>query len=97
MIGVQCQLMICRGHIRASEGALQIFLWLTVVWQIDILVEFCTFVFIFAAIGKGHKWVRRSNIISIVNLNMVYQIPVLKLEIYYLGANRSKKHVFFWV
>ena len=20
MIGVQCQLMICRGHIRASEG-----------------------------------------------------------------------------
>ena len=28
MIGVQCQLMICRGHIRASKGALQIFLWL---------------------------------------------------------------------
>ena len=26
MIGVQCQLMICRGHIRASKGALQIFL-----------------------------------------------------------------------
>ena len=21
MIGVQCQLMICRGHIRASKGA----------------------------------------------------------------------------
>ena len=25
MIGVQCQLMICRGHIRASNGTLQIF------------------------------------------------------------------------
>ena len=30
MIEVQCQLMICRGHIGASTGALQIFLWLTV-------------------------------------------------------------------
>ena len=27
MIGVQCQLMICRGHIRASKGTFQIFLW----------------------------------------------------------------------
>ena len=25
MIGVQCQLMICRGHIRASKGVFQIF------------------------------------------------------------------------
>ena len=25
MIGVQCQLMICRGHIRASKGIYQIF------------------------------------------------------------------------
>ena len=40
MIGVQCQLMICRGHIRASKGTFQIFLWLMVVWQIDILVNF---------------------------------------------------------
>ena len=46
MIGVQCQLMICRGHIRASKGTFEIFLWLTVLWQIDILVKFCTFVFI---------------------------------------------------
>ena len=30
MIGVQCQLMICREHIRASKDALQIFLWLMV-------------------------------------------------------------------
>ena len=40
MIGVQCQLMICRGHIRASKGTFQIFLWLTVLWQIDIFVQF---------------------------------------------------------
>ena len=36
MIGVQCQLMICRGHITASKGTFQFFLWLTVLWQIDI-------------------------------------------------------------
>ena len=35
MIGVQCQLVICRGHIRASQGTFQIFLQLTVLWQID--------------------------------------------------------------
>ena len=46
MIGVQCQLMIGRGHIRAPKGTFQIFLWLMVPWQIDILVQFCTFVFI---------------------------------------------------
>ena len=46
MIGVQCQLMICREHIRASKGTFQIFLWLKVLWQIDILVQFCTLVFI---------------------------------------------------
>ena len=46
MIGVQCLLMICRGHIRASKDIFQIFLWLTVLWQIDILVQFCALVFI---------------------------------------------------
>ena len=39
-------LVICRGHIRASKGTFQIFLWLTVLSQIDILVQFCTLVFI---------------------------------------------------
>ena len=38
MIEVQCQLMICRGHIRVSKGTFEIFLWLMVLWQIDILV-----------------------------------------------------------
>ena len=32
-VWVQCQLMICRGHIGASKGALQILLWLTVLWK----------------------------------------------------------------
>ena len=40
MIGVQCQLMICRGHIRASKGTFQIFFCLTVLWQIDIKSNF---------------------------------------------------------
>ena len=31
MIRVQCQLMIYRGHIRASKGAFKTFLWLMVV------------------------------------------------------------------
>ena len=30
MIGVQCEMMIGRGHIRASKGTFQIFLWLMV-------------------------------------------------------------------
>ena len=33
MIRVQCQLMICRGHIRPSKGVFKIFLWLTVVCE----------------------------------------------------------------
>ena len=71
MIGVQCQLMICRGHIRASKSTFQIFLWLMVLWQIDILVKFCTLAFISGQIGKCHKWVRTSKILSSLNLNMV--------------------------
>ena len=62
MLGVQCQLMICRGHIRTSKGALQFFL--SFYGKIDISVKFCIFVFIPALISKGCKWVRRSKIIS---------------------------------
>ena len=57
MIGVQCQLMICRGHIRV------IFPWLTVLcenWHFSPILDF---VFILAAISKGQKCVRRSNLI----------------------------------
>ena len=71
MIGVKCQLMICRGHIRASKGVFQIFLWLTVLWQIGILLKFCTLVFISGQIQKGHKWVGMSKVLPGLNLNMV--------------------------
>ena len=33
MIRVQCQLMICRGYIRVSKGALQVFLRLMVLCE----------------------------------------------------------------
>ena len=33
MIRVQCQLMICRGHIRASKGAFKNLLQLTVMCE----------------------------------------------------------------
>ena len=62
-------LLIGRGHIRASKGTFQIFLCLMVLWQIDILVEFCTLVFISSQIWKGCKWVRRSRIHLGLNLN----------------------------
>ena len=71
MIVVQCQLMICRGHITASKDTFQIFLGLTVLWQIDILVQFCTLVFISSQILKGCKWAWRSKILSGLNLNMI--------------------------
>ena len=53
MIGVQCQLMICRGHIRASKGTFQIFLWLTVLWQIDIFALWSSFQVKFERVVNG--------------------------------------------
>ena len=97
MIGVQYQLMICRGHIRASKGLFQILLRLTVLWQIDILFKFCTLVFISSQISKGGKWVWKSKILSGLNLNMVQWDPVQKQENFLLKGNRSKKDVLFWV
>ena len=43
MLAVQGQLMICRGHIRASKGTLQIFLWLMVLcenWHFSQILHF---------------------------------------------------------
>ena len=71
MIRVQCQLMICRGHIRPSKGAFKIFLWLTVVCENRHFSQILHFVFISAVISMGRKWVRRSKILSGLNLNMV--------------------------
>ena len=71
MIRVQCQLMICRGHIRTSKGAFKIFLRLMVVCENGHFSKILHFVFILAAISMGHKWIRRSKILSGLNLNMV--------------------------
>ena len=59
MIRVQCQLRICRKHIRTSKGVLKNFLWLMVVCENCYFSQILHFVFILAAISKGHKWVRR--------------------------------------
>ena len=64
-----------------------------VLWQIDILVQFYTLVFISIQIWKGRKWVWRSKIISGRNLNMVYWDPVKKHENFLSKAHRSKKDV----
>ena len=39
---------------------------------------------------KCRKWVGRSKILSEVNLNMVYGVPIYKQENFYQGALRSK-------
>ena len=90
-------LVICRGHIRASKGTFQIFFWLTVLWQMDILVQFCTLIFISSWIWKSCKWDRRSKILSGLNLNMLYWVPVQKQEKCLLEGHRSKKDVLFGV
>ena len=56
--------------------------------------NYALFVFICSQIWKGRKWIRRSKIMSVVNLNMVYQVPVWKQENIYLGSkNMYFKHV----
>ena len=46
MIGVQCHMMICRGHIKASKGALQIILQLMVLCKnghFSQILHFCLY------------------------------------------------------
>ena len=62
----------------------------------DIKVKLCTFVFISAVISKAPKWVRKSNIVSVVNLNMVYQIPVKTGKVL-PGGSQEQKACTFWV
>ena len=71
MIRVQCQLIICRGHIRASMDALKVFLRLTAMCENSHFSQILHFFFISAAISMGCKWVRTSKILSGLNLNMV--------------------------
>ena len=68
MIGVQYQLMICRGCIRASKGAFKFFgnQQLTIKSNFAFLSPF----------QVEFERVRMSKIISVVNLNMIYQVPV---------------------
>ena len=89
MIRAHCQLMICRGHIRASMDALKVFLWLTVVCKNWHFSQILHFVFILAAISKGCKWVRRSKIFSALNLNMVWWDPVQKQEKNFSEGHRT--------
>ena len=93
MIRVQCQLMICRGHIRISMGALKVFLQLTVVCENWHFSQILHIFFISAAISMGHKWVRRSKILSGLNLNMVWWDPVQKQEKIVFEGHRST----FWI
>ena len=46
MIRLQCQLMICRGHIRAYMGALKVFLQLMVVCENGHFSQILHFFFI---------------------------------------------------
>ena len=93
MIRVQCQLMICRGHIRTSKGAFKIFLWLMVVCENGHFSQILHFVFILAAISMGRKWVRRSKILSGFNLNMVQWDPVQKQENLQFGIGHPPTYI----
>ena len=55
MIEVQCQLIICRGHIRASKSALQIFLWLIVLCENGHFSQILHFCLHFRCDFKGLK------------------------------------------
>ena len=93
MIGVQCQLVICSGYIKAIKGTLQIFLWLMVLWENWHLNQISHFCLHFRSNLKGSQM--RSKIISELNLDMVYRDAVWKLENFYLGPDRSELHVHF--
>ena len=55
-----------------------------VLWQIDILVQFCTFVFISSQIWKGHKWVRRS------------KSSQGSIQIWSNGIQCENRKIFYW-
>ena len=95
MIGVQCHWWFVEDILEHLRVHFKFFLWLTVLWQIDILVQFCTLVFISSRIWKGRKWVRRSKILSGLNLNMVQWDPVQKQEKFLSEAHRSEKRCTF--
>ena len=90
MIGVHCQLVICRGYIMLLKIIFCKFLQLTLLcknWPETLISQFFM---ICGPIFKCRKWVGRSKILSEVNLNMVYGVPIWKQEKFYQGALRSK-------
>ena len=90
MIGVYCQLVICRGHIRLLKNIFCTFLRSTLLLKNWPETQISQFFMIYGPILKCRKWVGRSKIFSEVNLNMVYGVPIWKQENFYQGALRSK-------
>ena len=99
-------LMICRGHIRTSKGTLKFFYGWWFYGKIDIKFKFCTFAFISAQIWKYHKWVRRSKILSGVNITWSIRIQCKNSKsftwgiteantMYFLGPKH--KNALFWM
>ena len=95
MIGVHCQLVICRGHIRLLKNIFCTFLRLTLLWKNWPETQISQFLMICGPILKSRKWVGRSKIFSEVNLNMVYGVAIWKQENFYQGALRSKFDALF--
>ena len=77
-------MVICRGHIETSKGGLQFF------FVVNGSMEKLTFKSNFALLSLFEVEfervvnIRRSKIISLVNLTMVYGDPVQKQEIFYI-------------
>ena len=85
MIGVQCQL-ICREHIRVCNGTFQFcFVIDGLIVKLTKKSDFSLLSTFAMSYAKYHKWVGRSKVICEVNLNMVYDNPMQKQEIFYLG------------
>ena len=73
--------------------ALQIFLWLMVLcknWHFSQILHF-----VFVSATNGCKWVRRSKIISVVNLNVAITFQCENWKLFTWGLTGAK-NVLFW-
>ena len=93
MIRVQCHRWFVEDTLEHLRMHYKFFMVNGSVWKLIFKSNFAHLSY-FSCDFKGHKWVRRLNIISIVNLNMVYLIPMWKLENFHLEAHRSKNMYF---
>ena len=78
MIGVHCQLVICREHIRLLKNIFCTFLRLALLLKNWPETQISQFFMICGPILKCQKWVGRSKIFSEVYLNIVYGVSNLK-------------------